>query len=51
MRFRIVIEYSSEESAECVGGAHDTISDMLNVLPFMVDNVAIDFEELVEEDV
>lgn len=54
MRFRFVIEYSSDESAEAGGehGVHDSIESVLmSVLPYMVDNVDIYFEELVEEDV
>lgn len=50
MRFRFIIEYDSEESAECIGGVHDTIHCILyNALPYMVDNVRIAYEEIDED--
>lgn len=51
MRSRLIIEYSTDESPDCIGGVHDSIYEIISKsLPYMVDNVAIDYEEIDEDE-
>lgn len=45
MEYKITIDYTTDESPEVYDGVHDSIAKLLSVLPYMVDNVSINFFE------